>query len=261
MTSIGGREKTVSAKFSEEQTSTQAIERKIIRNGSLMIDTDNPTEGQRQLTSIAESYGGYVVSSEFRQEGKDASRQTVTVTLRIPATQFDEALAKIRATGRVRTENVTGKDVTEEFLDLEARIKTKRALEEQFLQIMKQAKSVSDALEVQTQIANVRTEIEQMEGRKRYLANQAALSTFTVTLTTPTPIVIAASTTGFGHNVKQAFADGVDFTVNLILMLIRLLIMFVPVAVFILLPAGLVLRHFFRRWKVTRKAEPLPQES
>ena len=105
-------------------------------------------------------------------------------------------------------EKITGQDVTEEFIDLEARIKTQKALELQFLEIMKQAHKVEDALEVQRQIAEVRTEIEKLEGRKRFLENRASLSTITVSLQSPTAIVV--NTSGFGRNMREAVADSVE---------------------------------------------------
>ena len=97
--------------------------------------------------------------------------------------------------------------MTEEYIDLEARIRTKKALEAQFLEIMKQARKISDAMEVQTQLAEVRTEIERLEGRRRFLENQSALSTINITLHTPTPVV-AAATRGFVYDLKAAFGDG-----------------------------------------------------
>ena len=247
------------ARAGTAQAASEAIERKIIRNGKLTIESDSPTEGQSKITTIAESMGGFVITSEFKQGGPNAS-ETVIITVRVPATQFNEALEKFRTTGnRVLNENVTGQDVTEEFLDLEARVKTQKALEAQFLEIMKQAKNVSDALEVQTQIANVRTEIERMEGRKRYLQNQSSLSTITITLQTPAPIIISTSTTGFGHSIKQAFAEGIDLAANIILGLIRLIIVLIPIALFIFLPLALVLRFMLRRMRSNKKAEPIAQ--
>lgn len=247
------------AKAGSAQSATEAIERKIIRNGKLTIETDSPTEGQRKITTIAESLGGFVITSEFKQGGATSS-ETVTITVRVPATQFNEALEKIRTAGnRIINENVTGQDVTEEFLDLEARIKTQKALEAQFLEIMKRAQKVSDALEVQSEIANVRTEIERMEGRKRFLQNQASLSTITITLQTPAPILLATSTKGFGHSIKQAFAEGIDLAANIILGLIRLIIVLIPLTLFIFLPVGLLLRYMVRRFRANKKAEPIAQ--
>ncbi len=94
------------------------------------------------------------------------------MTIRVPSEKFDETLNEIRKnSNRVIVETVKGEDVTEEFIDIEARLKTKKALEEQFLEIMKRSNSVEEALNVQRELAEVRGEIEQIEGRKRFLEN------------------------------------------------------------------------------------------
>src|SRR6185369_4830381 len=188
MTNIGGRAKSEDTTLSQSaivQASTMAADRKIIRNGDLTLETGSPTDGLRRITAVAESHGGFVVNSEFTQNPVEAGTkpsQTVTVIARVPATQFATALEEIRGAGeRVISEKISGQDVSEEYLDLEARLRTKKALEAQFLEIMKQARKVQDALDVQSQLADVRTEIERLEGRRRFLENQAALSTITTT--------------------------------------------------------------------------------
>src|SRR3712207_5925379 len=143
--------------------------------------------------------------------------------------QFDAMLGAIRGVGgRVRQEKITGLDVTEEYVDLEARVRSQKALEAQIIEIMKRANNVPDALHVQSQLAAVRTEIERLEGRRRYLENQSSLSTIEVTLQPPSPFV-ESSRTGFLAEVRDAFGDGFDFGTGLLLGLIRLAIVLVPV--------------------------------
>lgn len=251
----------ISLSTEHEAVVVEAIQRKIIRNAEISIELDAPTEAQHKITAVAESLGGFVVTSEFRQQdnrGQSAPTEIVKVIVRVPAAQFNLALEQIRGVGsRVLQEKVMGQDVTEEYIDLEARIRTKKALELQFIEIMKQAKKVTDALEVQSQLADVRTEIEQLEGRRRFLENQSNLSTITITLQMPQPIV-TATTSGFGHEIKEAFGDGVDTAVAIVIGLIRFLIVMIPVALFILLPLALVLRFLLRRFRMTRK-EPVAE--
>jgi hypothetical protein len=227
---------------------SQAIERKIIRNANLTIEVASPTESQRKIFSAAESHGGFVVTSEMTQQtSEDKSKPTMSVNLvvRVPALQFDQVMEEIRGVAnRVMQEKRTGQDVSEEFIDLEARMKNQKALEAQFLEIMKRAGKVEDALEVQTQLADVRTEIEKLEGRKRFLQNQASLSTINVTLQTPTQIVNAV---GFGHDVRSAFAEGVDVALAIVLFLIRAIIALLPILVLIVLPAALIARVVVKR--------------
>ncbi len=240
---------------------TEPIDRKIIRNGELTLETESPTEGLRKITAAAESHGGFVVTSEFKQNPVAAGAkpsQSVTVVARVPASQFASALDQIRNAGeRVIQEKVSGQDVSEEYLDIEARLRNKKALEGQFLEIMKQARKVEDALAVQSQLADVRTEIERLEGRRRFLENQAALSTITTTLQMPQPI-IAATTTGFGTTIKHACGDAVDTAASIVLFVIQAVIVLVPITFLFGLPVWVVWRALRRRVVLFRKPEPSP---
>lgn len=243
------------AQAGQSQTMAEAMDRKILRDANLTLEVSKPEEAQRKITSVAESLGGFVVTSESkqRQTAEGATQELeVSLVIRVPALQFGPALDQIRATGnRVVQEKITGQDVTEEFIDLEAHLKTQKALELQFLEIMKQAHKVEDALEVQRQIAEVRTEIEKLEGRKRFLENRASLSTITVSLQTPT--AIAVNTSGFGRDVREAVADSVQLAIDIVLFLIRFVIVMIPVFLLIILPGYFIARYFLRRARKTRK--------
>jgi hypothetical protein len=222
-------------------TASQAADRKIIRNANLTLEVASPSEAQPKIVSIAESHQGFIVTSESTQRNaEDKSRPEITVNLivRVPASQFNQVMEGIRAVGTRRLqEKVTGQDVTEEFMDLEARIKNQKALELQFIEIMKRAGKVDDALSVQRELAEVRTEIEKLEGRRRFLENQASLSTINVTLQPPTQIVNA---TGFWYSVRTAFSDGVDVAAEIILFLIRAILALTPVLALVVLPLALL---------------------
>jgi hypothetical protein len=226
----------------------QTTERKIIRNANLTIEVASPADTQPKIATIAESHQGFVVTTEATQRTEDDRTKPETVVMlvvRVPVAQFNQAVTDIRAAGiRVVQEKMTGQDVTEEFMDLEARVKNQKALEAQFIEIMKRAGTVEDALNVQRELANVRTEIEKLEGRRRFLENQSSLSTINVTLQTSTQIVNA---TGFWYNVKSAFADGVDAAAEVILFLVRAFVALLPIVLLIILPAGLIARFIVRR--------------
>ena len=233
----------------QSQSIAEAANRKILRNGELTLEVPAPEEAERKITSIADAAGGFVVTSESKQhETGDPPKQYLEVNLviRVPEAQFQTAFDQILSLGsRVIQNKKTGEDVTEEFIDLEARIRTQKALEVQFLEIMKQATKVPDALEVQRQIAEVRTEIEKLEGRKRFLENRASLSTITVSL--QSPAAIAVNTSGFRRNVREAVTDGVDLTIAIVLFLIRFVIVMIPIFLLLILPIGLLVRFFWRR--------------
>jgi hypothetical protein len=228
----------------------QAFMRKVIQDAEMTIEADKPDEGRQKIGVIAEKHGGFVVISESKHNeaaSQSVASTVVNVVVRVPAQKFQATLDEIRAVGgRILHEKSSGKDVTEEYIDLEARIRTKRALEAQFLEIMKQAHRISDAMEVQSQLADVRTEIERLEGRRRFLENQSALSTIKITLQTPTPVV-AAATRGFLYDLKAAFGDGVEIGAGIFLGVTRFVIVMIPVALFILAPAWLVFKWLRRR--------------
>jgi hypothetical protein len=253
-----------------ERAAAIAAGRKIISNADLNLELDDPAEGQRKVARIAEAHGGFVVNSDARQQDSEDQTKhliTVNITVRVPSDQFGAATDEIRSlASRVRQNKVTGQDVTEEFFDLEARIKAKRALEAQFMEIMKQARTVSDALQVQSQLAEVRTDIERLEGRRRYLENQSSLSTINVTLAPPA-LLVNTNSTGFFYQVKRAFGSGVDIAAAITLFLIEALLALLPVAILIFLPLGLLVRYLVRRNRrlqlaralVQHEEQPIPQ--
>jgi hypothetical protein len=244
----------------KEGSTAEAADRKIIRNADITIEVPSTVDAQHQVTSIAESNGGFVVTSEAKQrESNDPAQRTLDIKLvvRVPSNQFGRAFVEIKKlAGNTPAEQVTSQDVTEDFIDLEARIKTQKALEVQFLEIMRQANKIADALEVQRQIAEVRTEIEKLEGRKRFLENRSSLSTINVNIQTPKP-VIAITQTGFGHSLREAVSDSISLASDMVLFFARSVIMMLPVFVFVFLPLGLMGRYLIRRAKRMRLAQAL----
>lgn len=242
--------------FEESANATAAINRKIISSSEITLEVASPSEAHAKIRSIAAEMGGFLVTSETKQREYEARPQIeVTLVVRVPAANYENTLGQIRAlASHVAYEKSTGQDVTEEFIDLEARIKTQKALETQFLQIMTQATKVADALEVQRQIADVRTEIEKLEGRRRFLENRASLSTISVTLRMPP--VVGVNPSGFGHSIREALSTSVDISTGIVLLMIRSVIVLAPIVLFILLPVGLITRHFVRR---ARRSQLVPE--
>lgn len=242
-----------------EQTHAQAT-RKIIRNAEIGLEADSPEELQKQITSIAESKGGFVVESQqSSSDARSTTRDVVAMTLRVPSENFDSALDEIRKIAkRVVVETVKGQDVTEEFIDIEAQLKAKKALEEQFMEIMKRANTVEDALNVQRQLAEVRGEIERIEGRRRFLEDQSSLSTIRVQI--KTPAALSASSEGFGYRFTESFGSGVDIALNFVLDLVTFVIGVLPFALFIGLPGFLIGRHFWHKYNRPKSVSQIAEE-
>lgn len=228
------------------ETSTRS-DRKIVRNAELHLESAKPEEAQKKIAAIAEANAGFVVGSE--QSVSDLTtnvRDSVQITLRIPSAKFDFALGEIRSSAdRVIVETTKGEDVTEEFVDIAARLKAKQALETQFIEIMKRADTVEDALTVQSRLAEVRSEIEKIEGRARFLENQSALSTITVRI--QTAAVFSANSAGFFYRLGDSVGRGFDVALNFTLGLVTFVIGAFPFALFVGLPSFMVCRSLWRR--------------
>lgn len=239
-----------------QSDAAKPVERKIIRNAELQLESDTPEEAQQKITAIVESKSGFVVETTQRgSDVKSVKRDIVTMTVRVPAEKFNEALDEIRKTAsRVVVETVKGQDVTEEFIDIEANLKTKKALEEQFLEIMKRSNSVADALNVQRELANVRGEIEKIEGRKRFLESQASLSTIKITLQTPT--AISGSSKGFFYRLTESLSTGFDSALSFILFFVTAIIALLPFLILVVLPIWLILRYLWRKYSWKRRTKP-----
>jgi hypothetical protein len=189
-----------------------------------------------------------------------AKRDIVSMSIRVPSEKFAETLDQIRATSeKVVFETIKGDDVTEEFIDIEARLKAKKALEQQFTEIMKRAVSINDALNVQGQIADVRGEIEKIEGRRRFLQNQSSLSTIKIKLQTP-EVIFSASSNGPGERLEQSFSVGFDFALNFVLGLVTIFVAIAPFALFIGLPVWGLVRYLWKKHIRSRTIIELAKE-
>ena len=156
------------------------ITRRIIMTGQLRLEVADLAETIDKMRKLAEELGGYLAGSNVYEtsEGMRAGE----VTLRVPAEQFAEVFAQLKEFGSAKSYSENSQDVTEEWVDLEARIANKKAEEKSLLALLERKGELEDILQVQREVFRVRGEVEQMEGRLRYLKNQVSLSTITVSL-------------------------------------------------------------------------------
>ncbi|MCK6561399.1 DUF4349 domain-containing protein [candidate division KSB1 bacterium] len=180
--------------------------RMIIKTAELFCEVENFEAAAGRMRALAEESGGYLVSAQTSV--RDDNRKSGMLTLRVPADKFETTLAALKKlVKKVETENLSGNDVTEEFYDLTARLENKRRAEQRFLEILKTANKTSEILEVEQALVNVREEIERLEGRKRYLSDQVALSTITVRLFEPRPLITTGRDSFWGK-LKRGFENG-----------------------------------------------------
>ena len=162
--------------------------RLIIRTGQASIEVDSLEASMAQLRRIVQRVGGFVADASV-QSGRNQLR-SATLELKVPASRFDELTEGLEPLGRLQFVNVGAEDVSEEFVDLTARAANGRRLEDRLLELLRtRTGKLQDVLSVERELARVREEIERMEGRLRFLKTSAQLSTLSVNLYEPPPIV------------------------------------------------------------------------
>jgi len=191
------------------------IDRKIIRNGQLEFETKKVKSTKAEIEKICKELNANISSES---ENNFGNRLQYNQMIRVPADQFDALLARIEPLAiKIDNKNITSEDVTEQFIDVQARLKTKKELETRYREILKQAKTVQDIVSIESQIANVRSEIESMEGRLNYLKNQVTFSTLNVTY-----YETIGTDFRFASKFIESIKGGWDNLLNLIIFLINL---------------------------------------
>ena len=160
----------------------------VIKTGrlSIRLGHDGLSKAIDRSQQVVDSYGGFISSSNI-SSGK---HETSTIVLRVPAARFDAAMRQLRAPGlgAVRSEQVSGEDVGQQLVDLSARARNLRAQSRALIRLMNQAVTVSDTIKIQNELFDIQGQIEELEGRLRYLHDQADMSTITMLLAPPAAV-------------------------------------------------------------------------
>jgi len=178
----------------------------VIRTGQTSIEVDSLERAVSQVRLLAGRIGGYVANTTV-QTGRSQLR-SATLEVKIPADRFDDGLGGLAGLGKVESVNVNAEDVGEEFTDVIARMGNARRLESRLIALLAtRTGKLKDVLDVEQQLARVREEIERYEGRLRYLHAHAVLSTLTIYVHEPLPVVGRAGSSVIGEAFKQAWRN------------------------------------------------------
>ena len=202
-------------------------ERMIVRSGDMSLVVESVSEAMQAITQLAIGYNGYVVSSSVYGEEEDMRGW---ISIRIPDEKFDQTLADIRGLAiRVEEESTNSQDVTEEYIDLEARLANAEATEQQYLALLDKAEDVEDILRIHDYLSQIRQEIEQIKGRMQYLERTSSMSLISVSLR---PEFSAQSTVPAGWNALEIFksaARGLVITGQVLGTIAIWLLIFIPI--------------------------------
>ena len=190
----------------------------IIKTAQLDIEVarDKLQDAVDDAIAAAEDTGGFVLTTRLDDERSGRG----TLVLRVPAERFESALAALDDLGEVLGRSVSGEDVGEEFVDLEARLRNFEAQEAVLLRLMDRAETVSDTIKVQRELTGIQLEVERIRGRLRFLDDQTAFGTVTVKLTEPGAVVATATTLEKAWqragNAALAFVSGLVVSLGVI---------------------------------------------
>lgn len=166
------------------------VGRLVIKNAELTVEVKDITAAQNQLQVNIGQLGGYIVSASV--SGTD-ERQTSVVSFRVPSARFNDALTGLQGLAeKILSRNVGGSDVTEEYVDLESRVRNLEATQVRLLDLLNRADKVEDMLNINNVLTDVQGQIEQAKGRMQYLKQNSAMSTITVTFQ-PVPLPVVES--------------------------------------------------------------------
>lgn len=246
-----------SAPLVDEDWALEAVEeRMIIWTGDVSLIVKDAGESLEKVEAIAKDLGGYVVnSSSWYQDDQLRAR----LTIRVPSGEFDAAMARLKELAiRVENRNVSTQDVTEEYTDLDARLRNLEATETELLELLTEVRErtskAEDVLAVYREITNIRGQIEQLKGRMQYLEKMTAMATINIELIPDVlakPLVVAGwRPTGTAANALRTLIRTLQRVVDAAIWLI---IYALPTLVVIAIPF-FILGLIWRRWRRKRKA-------
>lgn len=181
------------------------IEPKIIKNANLRFETSDLNQSYADIQKALVKYKATIQNDVT---GKNSNSVYRDLTIRVPNTAFDAFITDIgKGVSHFDRKEISSEDVTEEYIDIESRINTKKTLEKRYLDLLNKATKVSEILEIEKGLATVREEIESIEGRLKYLQSRIAMSTITIDMYTQNASESGA-TVSYGSKMWNSFKEG-----------------------------------------------------
>ncbi len=245
-----------------------AIERIVIKNADMSIVVADVEGRMKNIQVMAQQMGGFVVSSNLYQNYTNTNVKVpeAQIVIRIPSEKLEEAMEQIKKdTVEVQNENISGQDVTAEYVDLQSRLKNYEAAEAQLNDILKKATDTADVVNIFNQLIYYREQIELVKGQIKYYDEAAALSAISVRIiaeATIQPIVIGTwEPKGVALNAVQ---DLINFLKDFTEFIIRFVIYTLPVWIIVGIPLYLIFlgaRKLFRKLRGSKAKKEQPQET
>jgi hypothetical protein len=223
--------------------------------GDAVLDIEVASGGfQTAFTNaalLADRYGGYIITSQSSASGDKGKIDAGTVAVRVPVASFSAAVADADKLGTLKNQQISTQDVTQEYVDLQARIINSQAKLDTFRKLYDKATTIQDIVQVQEVVTAAQDELEQLKGRQRYLQEHTSYSTLTINIREAGAAPVTTTTTsGAPWGVGKAFGDGAHNFVKAVNAIVRALGIIVPVLVVLAIIAYIVYRSW--RWNAKR---------
>jgi hypothetical protein len=234
----------------KEANSLPASTNKVIYTAQVYLQVKDIKKTNKKIEEKAVKLGGYMVESQMYLEGEE--NFSATLTIRIPEKNFNQFLSEVEDLAvKVEQRSVSGSDVSEEYVDLESRLNSKRTVEKRLLDFMGKAETTEDLLKISSDLANVQGEIEEITGRLTYLDNRIAFSTVTLSLNENKVTVpkLENKELNTWEKTKKQFVTSVNFLIAVTSGVVVVIVGNLPIIIVLGLIAGIVYFVIKRRKK------------
>ncbi|WP_455364925.1 DUF4349 domain-containing protein [[Eubacterium] cellulosolvens] len=216
------------------------IERMLIYNAYITLETEDISGTLLKIKTLVEGYSGYVAGSSRSTQGE---RAVADITIRVPNEQFHQAILDIEGYGKVIDERTSSEDVTEQYIDVKARLENLQRQEKRLYEILDMAQTVEEILNVEKELERIRGQIESFQGQVNYLERSVAMSVITIHLIEP-PQPLATPGLEWGKTFETAIIGFFTVLRGLIILVTSLL----PLAII-----GIPLYYIYRKRKQKKR--------
>lgn len=236
----------VGDKSATQNESVHDTSKKIIKEGEISFEANNINETRKAIYNSLIKLGGYI-AQESETNNTDNNRKEYNISARIPSKNFDRFLTTVSsAADRIDSKNIRIKDVTTEYIDITAQLANKKKLEARYLDLLKQANKMTDMLEIENKLTEIRSAIESTQGQLNYLVKHVNYSSLDISFYTKQLVQDNGKT--FGYKLTTAFSGGWDILGTMFFGFIGLW----PILIVVII-AG----YFAKRWsKKIREGKP-----
>ncbi|RYF88255.1 MAG: DUF4349 domain-containing protein [Chitinophagaceae bacterium] len=197
-----------------EKDAVTVVEKKIIKEGDIRFEARNVNATRKNILNRLAKADGYVNEDNESVNGEE-NRKEYTLVVRIPAKNFDNFLGAVsESAAKIDAKNISVSDVTTDYIDIKTRLDNNKLLEKRYLELLSKAGKMSDVLEIEEKLSEIRSEIESTQGQLNYMDKQVTYSSLSITFYTKQAGQVTTGN-GFGYKFKQALGSGLEFLQNL----------------------------------------------